>query len=83
MKKKVIDSIYDESLGGKPQEKPENAYKMRSDASWLIYLIVLLLLLIPASVWMLCQGDPSGIYYIYLLLALFLLTFATFYCIIR
>ncbi|MGN0872642.1 MAG: hypothetical protein ACI4UV_15760 [Victivallales bacterium] len=83
MKKKTIDSIYDESLGGKPQEKPTTAYDMRSDASWLIYLLFLLFLLTPAAAWMLYNGDPSGVYYVYLLLALFILTAATFYCVIR
>ena len=57
MKKKTIDSIYDESLGGKPREKiktipwknPAMNYKTRSDTSWLIYLLILLFLLIPAA----------------------------------
>ena len=80
---KKIDSIYDESLGGKPKEKPTTAYNMRSDACWLIYLIVLLVLLIPAAIWILYEGDPAGVYYIYLILALFILMIATFYCIMR
>ena len=92
MKKKVIDSIYDESLGGKPREEkikaipgknPAEDYNMRSDASWLIYLLFLLFLLIPAALWILYTGDPSGVYYVYLILALFLLTAATVYCIVR
>ena len=85
MKKKVIDSIYDESLGGKPREEkikaipgknPAEDYNMRSDASWLF-------LLIPAALWILYTGDPSGVYYVYLILALFILTAATVYCIVR
>ena len=89
MKKKVIDSIYDESLGGRPREEkikaipgknPAEDYNMRSDASWLIFL---LFLLIPAALWILYNGDPSGVYYVYLILALFLLTAATVYCIVR
>ena len=49
----------------------------------LIYLLFLLFLLIPAALWILYNGDPSGVYYVYLILALFLLTAATVYCIVR
>ena len=80
---KKIDSIYDESLGGKPKDKPITIYNMRSDASWLIYLLFLLFLLIPAAIWMFYKGDSVGVYYVYLLLALFILTITTVYCIMR
>lgn len=56
---------------------------MRSDASWLIYVLFLLFLLVPVAIWMLYKGNSTGIYYIYLLLALFVLTVATSYCILR
>lgn len=87
MTKKTISSIFDESLGGKTRKKkkenPVNTCNMRSDASWLIYVLFLLFLLVPVAIWMLYKGDSTGIYYIYLLLALFVLTVATSYCILR